>query len=532
MPRTSHTQESLLQMLRTPTRNRYFYGKLLDVHHLELEQDYLNSKRWMLNRLGLGSGIACGLRVVPNKDGTAICVEPGVAIDGLGREIVVTRTHEIRDPLRLRDPHGEPADDALDAVTVCLEYLECEGEPTSAMVSACDDREACEYSVTHERYRIVIREKNLRKPVDCDELFDRLKEPRSCDIAGDCVVLAVITRAARGAGEARQPDARVRYDNRIIEEEALEARLASLDEPTVVSARRPLTLDERRDIELIDTQPAEGARLVPTPFTLHFETRKQIISNVMLLDLILCLAERIDECCGKDEVEDRDDDESADPGDLVTPPTTRLPRITGMNPPHRSIRSSADFTRWKVNKEFTLSFSTPMDPEHLQDTGNWMRVWQISTTYSGNTQVFHRISRAPVKYIPTTQSLRRGLSTYTFRLPNNLASYDVKGLVQYLIYIHSDPDRPNITSAANPVSGGLDAEFRGVSINDVTGSSPMINALMGMGLNEEIEDRSSQIILEDMDPPSGNGQRGGEFVALFGFNLIDTSGPHLVGPHD
>lgn len=49
----------LLARLSTPTRNRYYYGKLLDAHHLELEQDYGNRKRWLLNRLSLGTGVLC-----------------------------------------------------------------------------------------------------------------------------------------------------------------------------------------------------------------------------------------------------------------------------------------------------------------------------------------------------------------------------------------------------------------------------------------------------------------------------------------
>ena len=50
-------------MLETPERNRYFYGKLLDEASLRMEQSYFNQKRWMMNRLGLGSGVLCGLQV-------------------------------------------------------------------------------------------------------------------------------------------------------------------------------------------------------------------------------------------------------------------------------------------------------------------------------------------------------------------------------------------------------------------------------------------------------------------------------------
>ena len=69
-----------------PRRNRYFYGKLRDELHLRMEQEYFNGKRWMLNRLALGRGALCGLAVT--ADGKTVWMASGVAIDGLGREIV------------------------------------------------------------------------------------------------------------------------------------------------------------------------------------------------------------------------------------------------------------------------------------------------------------------------------------------------------------------------------------------------------------------------------------------------------------
>src|SRR2546421_4529181 len=77
--------------LKTPVRNRYFYGKLLDVFHFELEQNYFNTKRWLLNRLVSGFGVICGLDVQLGDDGKSITVLPGVAIDKWGREIIVPK---------------------------------------------------------------------------------------------------------------------------------------------------------------------------------------------------------------------------------------------------------------------------------------------------------------------------------------------------------------------------------------------------------------------------------------------------------
>src|SRR5919109_1439798 len=73
-----------------PVRNRYFYGKLLDVFHFELESDYMNAKRWLLNRAVTGWGVVCGLDVKLAEEGRAIVVTPGIAPYSWGREIVVS----------------------------------------------------------------------------------------------------------------------------------------------------------------------------------------------------------------------------------------------------------------------------------------------------------------------------------------------------------------------------------------------------------------------------------------------------------
>src|SRR5206468_11586399 len=48
-----------LGTLTPPQRNKYFYGKLMDVPHFQMEQTYGNWKRWLLNRLALGEGVLC-----------------------------------------------------------------------------------------------------------------------------------------------------------------------------------------------------------------------------------------------------------------------------------------------------------------------------------------------------------------------------------------------------------------------------------------------------------------------------------------
>ena len=81
-------------------RNRYFYGKLMTVKDFDTEQNYMNEKRHLLNRLVNGAGVICGLR---SDDDVSYDVEVsapegnvkikfktgGAAIDCRGREIVI-----------------------------------------------------------------------------------------------------------------------------------------------------------------------------------------------------------------------------------------------------------------------------------------------------------------------------------------------------------------------------------------------------------------------------------------------------------
>lgn len=69
-------------------RNRYFNGKLMTVRDFESEQTYFNDKRRLGNRLLHGTGIVSGLGVLL-VDNQSFSLEAGMALDCLGREIVV-----------------------------------------------------------------------------------------------------------------------------------------------------------------------------------------------------------------------------------------------------------------------------------------------------------------------------------------------------------------------------------------------------------------------------------------------------------
>lgn len=166
-----------------PVRNRYFYGKLLDVVNFELEQNYFNSKRWMLNRLVTGYGVVCGLSVQLAKDNQSVIVQPGLAIDKCGREIVVCAPS---DPISLPAPPSPPApttsttggtgspsaggaaspgspgdccDGAYVHLSIC--YHECPSDPVPAMGGDCDDHGLCSPGSIRERYALELDDGKL-----------------------------------------------------------------------------------------------------------------------------------------------------------------------------------------------------------------------------------------------------------------------------------------------------------------------------------------------------------------------------------
>ncbi len=69
-------------------RNRYYVGKLLTSADFQVEQTYGGNKRRFLNEMLFGAGIVCGLGVCALDD-VSLMVESGVALDSLGRELVL-----------------------------------------------------------------------------------------------------------------------------------------------------------------------------------------------------------------------------------------------------------------------------------------------------------------------------------------------------------------------------------------------------------------------------------------------------------
>jgi hypothetical protein len=246
--------DKALAALQSPTRNRYYYGKLLDQHHLELEQRYGMLQRWLLNRLSLGSGVLCGLRVTASANG-ALSVSPGVAVDGLGREIIVPRQSRAVDPRQPTDSCGRPTGTPIRGggrVTLYICYHECEEEPAPVVVSECEPEDACENGIIRERYLLRIAEG--------EPLHEHLTGEQCAQIFGQL------------------PAGTSRYD---VVCETLNRECTPPAEVCVPLACIELNADGA--VENIE----------------ECECRAVLLSNAALLDLILCLAARVDVCCGQ-----------------------------------------------------------------------------------------------------------------------------------------------------------------------------------------------------------------------------------------
>ena len=125
--------------------NRYHFGMLLGVADLEAEQAYHRGKGWLHNAWLHGTGVVWGLAVGLEADHDELVVQPGLAIDEHGRELVVS------DPMCVdlgawfaqRRPEGLEVDDVdgdqVFDVQVELCHDSCLDRPVPSISEPCED---------------------------------------------------------------------------------------------------------------------------------------------------------------------------------------------------------------------------------------------------------------------------------------------------------------------------------------------------------------------------------------------------------
>lgn len=324
--------ELLLRMLSAPRRNHFFYGKRMDVQHFQMEQDYGKHKQWLLNRLTLGKGVLCGLKV--SVDGDRLCVDPGVAIDGLGREIIV--------PVRTCiDPKAEPQGccgggghvegreengSGIRLFTLWLCYRECFADEQPVLVTDCGTRSHCAPGTVVESFCLKVTPGMA--PLQGDPDWCRISgkgegrgdgnnQPgpgsKTGNETGDQAEKAIENKVDTatevkidtGHGHAVQLEGREERE----EGDQIMAHLGLKPEEirAVMKSRRHALCKLTDD----NCEPQEGDACVPLAVVLLRDqkiakvesclVRPRVYSNAMLLDLILCLAERVEHCCNDKE---------------------------------------------------------------------------------------------------------------------------------------------------------------------------------------------------------------------------------------
>lgn len=145
-------------------RNKYFYGKLLSVDDFNTEQKYMNDKRRMQNRFLHGAGVVCGLNVV-QVDERTVSLEPGIALDFSGREMVLDRpvVKKLAD-IQGFDSYTEE-DESDSHLYLCMEYAEFEKEPAYQVTVDKSGVQGTEFNKISEGCRIYLTKERPRQ--DC-----------------------------------------------------------------------------------------------------------------------------------------------------------------------------------------------------------------------------------------------------------------------------------------------------------------------------------------------------------------------------
>ena len=158
--------------LKVFERNNYFYGKLMTVRDFTDEQNYVNGKRHLLNRLIHGSGLVCGfeeLSLKADKENVVRITFPtgGVALDCCGREIVIARLTENKEVI-IGETGGKLTADQETVTKYPYLYLklkECKTEMVNAASnpSSCD--ETCCPNRIKEDFEVIASGELPTKPV-------------------------------------------------------------------------------------------------------------------------------------------------------------------------------------------------------------------------------------------------------------------------------------------------------------------------------------------------------------------------------
>jgi DNA-binding beta-propeller fold protein YncE len=178
-----HKTECLECDLPAQEHLNYFTGQFLTERDFCDEQTYHIGKHRQHNRYLHGWGTVCGLRVVqhpaPECRDRFVIIEPGLALDCCGREIVVqeevcVELERYLAPTRPTDPGAALPPNLL--ISLC--YTECKTEFVPALYSECAcDEDICAANRVRESFRVDLRrisDHEIPKPPSFEPVGARL----------------------------------------------------------------------------------------------------------------------------------------------------------------------------------------------------------------------------------------------------------------------------------------------------------------------------------------------------------------------
>lgn len=140
------------------SRNNYFLGKLMTARDFFTEQEYFNSRRRLINKFMLGSGIVAGMNIFLVDD-KSFSLEPGLAIDYYGREIIVDQTC-VR---KLNLIKGFEKVKEKSEVYICIKYKEILDESTFSVTSAGNAENEKQFNRIKESFELFLTDKEPQK---------------------------------------------------------------------------------------------------------------------------------------------------------------------------------------------------------------------------------------------------------------------------------------------------------------------------------------------------------------------------------
>jgi hypothetical protein len=147
-------------------RLNYFTGQFLAERDFCDEQNYHIGKHRNHNRYLHGWGTVCGLRVVQHPNPACrdrfVIIEPGLAVDCCGREIVVREQVYVDLKEKLAKEKlvhaGTESPESNPALLISLCYTECKTEFVPALYSECGcDEGRCEANRVHEGFEVKVK---------------------------------------------------------------------------------------------------------------------------------------------------------------------------------------------------------------------------------------------------------------------------------------------------------------------------------------------------------------------------------------